>query len=270
MSTNPAKLTSVEYKRISACPARCPILRYKLRSLADYFQVIGSVLSLDEVFWFRGHADVSWHLTPSALRPERESERDKALGLLAGFKRVADIKLERPPAAADDLKWLQLAQHYGLPTRLLDWTQNATIALYFACLRPELDGVVYILNPIDLNKLRFPSKPRVLDSHLDAKYIEKNLRLGGKANPRGPHTIAISPVWNSETLMLQKGAFTLHGSRRLALDGDQAPSLVAIPVLSSSKEQLQDELERVGVDEMAIFPELEHACKYLTRKIESR
>ncbi len=267
MSTNPATLTGEEYSRFTKCPAKCPILRYRIESLADYFQVISSVLSLDETFWFRGHADVSWSLTPSALRPKKVADRDKALGQLTEFKRVAEIKLERPPATDDDLKWLQLAQHYGLPTRLLDWTQNATIALYFSCLRPDLNGAVFILNPVDLNMLRFPDKPRVLDSHLDAQDIEKNLRLSGRMSPRGPHTIAISPIWNSERIMLQKGTFTLHGSRRLALTGDQASSLVAVPVLSSSKRHLQDELERVGIDEMAIFPELEHACKYLKRKI---
>jgi hypothetical protein len=65
--------------------------------------------------------------------------------------------------------------------------------------------------------------------------------------------------------MLQKGVFTLHGSR-FDLDKDQAPSLVALPIVREAKGQLLVELERIGVDEMTIFPELEHSARHPTAK----
>jgi hypothetical protein len=65
--------------------------------------------------------------------------------------------------------------------------------------------------------------------------------------------------------MAQKGVFTLHG-QTAALDRRQAPSLVAAPILREHKSQLRMELERIGVDEMTIFPELEHACRFLKHK----
>jgi hypothetical protein len=162
-----------------------------------------------------------------------------------------------------------LAQHYGLPTRLLDWTQNAGIALYFACLDPRTNGLVFILNPVNLNRKADRKKARVLDPHEDVKTITPYLRLSARVYPSGTHslpTVAINPLWNSERIIAQKGAFTLHGSKMFALDGDQAPGLMCLPILGQHKERLRSELERVGVDEMSIFPEPEHVANYLRRK----
>jgi hypothetical protein len=125
--------------------------------------------------------------------------------------------------------------------------------------------LVFMLNPVDLNKLSYPKKPRVLDPGEDAPLIQEYLSLGAKRRTRGKGTVAVNPIWNSERLMLQKGVFTLHGSN-FDLNNDQAPSLAALPIFHESKSQLLKELERVGVDEMSIFPELEHACRFLVHK----
>lgn len=259
-------LNQPEFRRFRrACPVRCPILKHRIRGLADFFAVISSSISGKEAFWFRGHEDVAWELIPSALRYRTQEERARALGLISDFKRIGEIKLQRLPGADEELKWVQLAQHFGLPTRLLDWTESATIALHFACLGVRADGLVFILNPVDLNKLRYPQKPRILDPQLDGAIIRRYLMLGAKQSHRGLPTVAVNPVWNSERLMLQKGAFTLHGSR-FDIDAKQAPSLVAIPILKESKPKLREELGRVGVDEISIFPELEYACRFLKRR----
>ena len=183
---------------------------------------------------------------------------------MADFKRIAAIKLPRPPNPDNELEWALIAQHFGLPTRLLDWTESATTALYFACLHEGLDGIVYILNPINLNRLSYPGKPRVLDPQQDRETIITYLRMTGKHLPGGRLPIAINPVWNSERLIMQKGAFTVHGNR-FSLDDGGIPSLVGIPILQEAKGKLRAELERIGVDEMTLFPELEHACVHLKR-----
>ena len=231
--------------------------------MSDFFQVFEGLLQPDEVFWFRGQSDFTWSLAPSALRYHKRHDREKALGLLKDFKRVAQLKLNQPPKADEELLWLQTARHYGLPTRLLDWSQNVMIALYFACLQPDADGLVFVINPVDLNRSADPHRPRVFDANLDADIINKYLGLDGERRSAGLPTIAINPIWNSERIVLQKGAFTLHGSRNFSLNSRQAPSLVAVPVLSKNKARLRNELARVGVDEMSIFPEPEHICRQL-------
>ena len=210
------------------------------------------------------HANHTWSLTPSALRYALKSKRDKALDLISEFRRIAEIKLTRPPTDAEHLKWIQVARHYGLPTRLLDWTENALIALYFSCDDANSDGMVFLLKPVDLN--RTSKFNRILNPQQDAEFIARYLRLDGGLRSRGLRTVAINPIWNSERIMLQRGTFTLHGSRGFELTSDAAPSLVGLPILRSVKVRLRAELERVGVDAMTIFPELEYACELLQKR----
>jgi hypothetical protein len=254
----------MERRRFARGPVRCPRIHKKIASVADYLAVVSDAISTPEPFWFRGHESVEFSLIPSALRHSDFGDRTKALGLMTDFKRIAGIKLPRPPDREAELEWVQIAQHYGLPTRLLNWTESATTALYFACLRQASDGLVFILNPRDLNRLSYPARPRVLDPQQDAAVILRYLKMGATARLGGRFPLAINPIWNSERLIMQKGVFTVHGGR-FSLDGPGIPSLVAIPIFRESKTQLRAELQRIGVDELTLFPELEHSCAHLKR-----
>jgi len=265
MATRLTALSPAEFRRFASCPVDCPKLAQRITSLADYFAVVSSTVSGNRRFWFRGHEEPGFHLTPSALRYSKAADRKTALELMSEFKRVAEIKLDRPPRPENELMWAQIAQHYGLPTRLLDWTESATTALYFACLKASFDGIVYVLNPIALNRLGKPPKPSVLDPLSDGKLILRYLRKGPREAKHGNYPLAINPVWNSDRLVIQKGVFTLHGNR-FSLDKGGVPSLVAVLILKEFKPQLLLELQRVGVDEMTLFPELEHACEHLKRR----
>jgi hypothetical protein len=252
---------------------KCQLLTEKIETLSKYFEQVAAFLSGEDTYWFRGHQDITWSLKPTALRFDLAQQRAAALELVTEFRRIAEIKIEKPPGPHEWLKWLQLAQHYGAPTRLLDWTESAVFALYFACSRdpnaasaPESDGVVFALNPQHLASPGGGIKRVSFQTELDEPAVSRYLKLGPHETSSGLRTVAIRPVWNSDRLMMQRGVFTLHGSHAFELDDDQAPSLIGIPIPRDSKKRLRRDLDRIGVDEMTLFPDLDYASRNLKRR----
>jgi hypothetical protein len=108
---------------------------------------------IGEVSMFRGHLKWSWPLVPSIGRLYKRPQADGCYEdwysfedqLMLEFKRNSRLWLQREPR--DEAEWLVIAQHYGLPTRLLDWTTNPLKALLFAVddKKDQSDGAVWAL-----------------------------------------------------------------------------------------------------------------------------
>ena len=81
--------------------------------------------------WFRGLCDVRYALQPSWYRLGSEAEGVDEYDLLDEFERRAPLLLERERSGST-WEWYFLMQHYGLPTRLLDWSESSLVGLYFA------------------------------------------------------------------------------------------------------------------------------------------
>ena len=259
------KLDRDQQGRFRARAVKCPLAtNQRIDTVADYLAVIDAGFDADTIYWFRGHAGLKWRLIPSALRYRHVADRRSAIALLSEFRRVAHLKHKPAPDPNDDLGWMQVGQHYGLPTQLLDWTENALAALYFACDLPEEDGLVFFVNPALINRGASRSNDTVLDAHADAERIGKYIG-GGTRNLR---PVAVNPAWNSERIIAQKGTFTIHPLNNFEIGAKRGdyPSLVAVPIPKEAKAELMRQLRKVGVDELALYPELEHAAPELKRR----
>jgi hypothetical protein len=221
--------------------------------------------------WFRGHGDAGWSLEPGWYRLPPPGEGVGAgwyneRTLLTEFKLRAPHYLQTLPSLmappSNDWEWLFLMQHYGLPTRLLDWTESALIGLYFALRdnREDCDAAVWVLNPWWLNKqslgeyeLPPAGDPRIADwAPLDE----------GKAL-KGHLPVAVKPVHASPRISAQKGFFTIHGTERGALDklahsrADNGPGLRKLTIPRERVSEIRRDLAIAGITETSVFQELD-------------
>ncbi len=219
--------------------------------------------------WFRGHGNVAWSLEPGWYRLSGwvegvGAEYYSEATLLETFKLRAPNYLERLPVT--DWEWLFLMQHYGLPTRLLDWTQSSLIALYFA-LRDNAGGVdaaVWAMNPWWLNRetfgeyLLFPADDARAAGHAP-------LQSGQELKAQLP--LAITPIHANQRITAQRGVFTIHGAERGALDrlarrgGKERPCLRRMVIPAACVAHIRRELAIAGISESLIFPELSGLCR---------
>lgn len=105
-----------------------PISEVSVNTLSEYINAISSFSTTHRKLWFRGHASSDYLLQPTIYRAPYSWEAEQAL--LHQFKARAARFLASTPSS--DIEWLFIMQHHATPTRLLDWPENAMVALAFA------------------------------------------------------------------------------------------------------------------------------------------
>lgn len=173
-----------------------------------------------------------------------------------------------------------LARHFGLPTRLLDWTTNPAVALFFAIANEtDKDGAVFAMNARycwpDFDYARRPpseSGPRVVpaeewihrdevasqDDPIIVKWIE--YLFGAEAAPKNDPipVIPVVPVLNNHRVLRQGSRFTLHPPDAMPLKGE---FLKKCRVSAAAKKDLQVVLRRLGVHLESIYGDLDHLAQ---------
>lgn len=168
-----------------------------IKSVAEYLEHVHAFEQQHIAQWlFRGVRKVDYELIPSIFRIDIENTLtnwdDLEEYMLQLFKREARPFLDKMPQ--DDLELITLAQHHGLPTRLLDWSTNPLIALFFAIERfdQDIDSAVWCYG--------FPSTH---NCHPVSTRIERRLTV-----EKGGHIIFPNHI--SPRVTNQSGCFTAH------------------------------------------------------------
>ena len=229
--------------------------------------------------WYRGLSSHRQVLLPT-LNRGTIPVRDESV-IMNRFKQNAYEFLEERPEG--EWEWMFLARHHGLPSRLLDWSENCLVALFFAAggfvkNRPDRsNGVIWCLLPTKLNQIAsngtirtdvLPMFSDQLDISPEDEFLN-NYRASvvsrGIGTPSTPPAAGIS-IRTTRRIRAQHGVFTVHHTESRPInrwgDGSHVWRFV-IP--NGAKGNLLSELRQSGLTLLTMFPELDNAAIEATR-----
>jgi FRG domain len=267
----------------------------KAASLRDIEDLVQSILG-DKSACFRGQSCASWDLVPSAYRrvipllhnPDFASrwanlvERDTYRDFEIHARMVFSESLE-------PLEQLSVAQHHGVPTRLLDWTSNPAIAAHFSVFgKDHGDCAIWCLN---LSEFPFPKE--LGRQHRGGGFRLANIDQYGRGHSPSFAQPVTAPYWEApegtfivwipervdERLRRQEGLLSWYHSfeekrdlvwnysthiKELEVSSGQE-LMCKIVISSKDRFGLREDLLKRGLDEYHLFPDLDGLGKCLTR-----
>ncbi len=203
---------------------------------------------------YRGVKDVQYKLTPKIGRPDItwmddwDAEESRMFRMFQ--QRAPFFYSNSSSIPKDGWETLFFAQHYGLPTRLLDWTRNPLVALYFAVARNNGNShsAVYVLRKEDC----FDWTKHVKEWRLKCASLLKRYGFADFAK--------VIPPSISERIVAQSGLFTLHANPTKPIGGRHVDCIVIPNELRPGFKRM---LYQYGVHEASIKPGFDGLCSHL-------
>jgi hypothetical protein len=226
-------------------------------------------------FAFRGHQRVGKNLSSRLLRlaAGRPDVARLEQHLLRNFIKYA-YKAQQPDESI--WHWLALAQHRGLPTRLLDWTYSPLVALHFATAslsRMDQDGCIWMIDFVAANRFLPPRLKRLMDAEgSDTATVDMLRRFARLQNfdrlSRAPFVLFLDPPSIDPRIVNQFALFSLMPRADAALDDwvTAHPTLVRrVRLPAALKWEIRDRLDQANITERVLYPGLDGLSRWLTR-----
>ncbi len=269
----------------------------RVTKLSTFIAQITDIEPNDErTLFFRGHADTEYTALPTIFRVNRNDSQNLRY-VEKEQELFHDIIMRCPEefvSCSSAFDHLVKMQHYGLPTRLLDITNNPLVALYFACCTLAgkgnigKDGEVLIYS-IPNNEIKFYNSDTVSvvsnlskmgadfnfenvnhhKSYIHAIREEKPYFADEIKDEHLHSVICVKPKLDNRRIVKQSGAFLLFGKGVRKNDPTRIPenyhseSIKKIEIPKSAKETILRELKNVAISESTLFPEIDYVARSL-------
>lgn len=229
-------------------------------------------------FAFRGMANARQTLSTSLMRLEGPYA-DLEAHLLRNFRKYAH---HTAAGGASEWYWLALAQHHGLPTRLLDFTYSPYVALHFATAdlnETAADAVVWCVDFVRANQLIPEALKSLLEEASSAVFTAEMLGSAAQglrefdALAEEEFVVFLEPPSLDERIVNQFALFALMSSPTACLEHwlDARPELFRRVIIPAGlKWEVRDKLDQANITERVLLPGLDGLCSWLTRYYSPR
>jgi len=224
---------------------------------------------------YRGVSSATYPLDTSLIRQGGEYHRTER-HLLRQFQKYAYRYM---PSKQNCWHWLSVAQHYGLPTRLLDWSYSPDVALHFATANTsayDRDGAVWKVNYKRIHESLPPLLRGVMEDRgtwiLTVELLEEMFQdldaLDALGHAKGDFFVFFEPPSIDQRIFNQFAYFSLGSRPDLPFDtwlANHPEFWVKVTIPSDLKWEIRDKLDQKNMSERTLFPDLTGLSLWLKR-----
>lgn len=213
--------------------------------------------------WYRGQNNSDYCLLPGLFRNQDGLGIINEEEIFNTYKKLSQ-RLSLPQS--NEWNLLIDMQHYFVPTRLLDWSENLGVSLFFAVTNHKNDNDValFLLDPLELNAYSKKNGiPNVPDENMGLSYVENYIKKI-PFEPRMP--IAIKSSYTNNRILAQRGMFTIHGDDLKSIE-DLCPSAITKIIINNKAiPEIKEFLEIANINEITVYPDFNGIADYIRRK----